>query len=172
MWLGVWHRVTSVHRCLWPLSTGVCLWPLSTGVCFWPLTTGVCLRAAVHRCLFSAPYVPQCIWPLFTGVRRLWPLFTGVCLCAAVHRCLFLATYVPQCIWPLFTGVRFWPLFTGVCLWPLSTVCLSLATVHRCPSSMSEAFSVRLQTEECCRHTEDGTRTLRSGTKTAVSVPR
>ena len=135
MWLGVWHRVTSVHRCLWPLSTGVCLWPLSTGVCFWPLTTGVCLRAAVHRCLFSAPYVPQCIWPLFTGVR-------------------------------------FWPLFTGVCLWPLSTVCLSLATVHRCPSSMSEAFSVRLQTEECCRHTEDGTRTLRSGTKTAVSVPR
>ena len=203
----MWHRVTSVHRCLWPLSTGVCLWPLSTGVCFWPLTTGVCLRAAVHRCLFSAPYVPQCIWPLFTGVRRLWPLFTGVCLCAAVHRCLFLATdhsvfghcsrvsvfvplstgvclcaavhrclflatYVPQCIWPLFTGVRFWPLFTGVCLWPLSTVCLSLATVHRCPSSMSEAFSVRLQTEECCRHTEDGTRTLRSGTKTAVSVPR
>ena len=114
MWLGVWHRVTSVHRCLWPLSTGVCLWLLSTGVWFWPLTTGVCLCAAVHRCLFSATDVPQCIWPLFPGVR-LRPLFTGVsslCRCpqvsvfghlratvylAIVHRCPVLAT-VHRCL--------------------------------------------------------------------------
>ena len=162
-----------------PLSTGVFFRPLTChsvfGHCSQVYVFGHCsqvsrLCAAVHRCLFWA--TEHSVFGHCSRVSVFVPLSTGVCLCAAVHRCLFLATYVPQCIWLLFTGVRFWPLFTGVCLWPLSTVCLSLATVHRCPSSMSEAFSVRLQTEGCCRHTEDGTRTLRSGTKTAASVTR